>query len=187
MKSLNKWVICYFHCLKSIRNDDLFKECIHRVVFFIWSIYHKKVFFFQLVAFKKYAIMKCLLFQLVVMNNYRKQPQRGVPWNQLKSETLCLFETLYLLNALKEPVQIVQVGIKPRGERGEGGSSKVWGHHDWSVVYCDIEIYSDDFVFIADIIWWAWESIWGQWQVLRRVLLPLLLQVRPASFWFGIV
>ena len=43
------------------------------------------------------------MFQLVTMDIYRKQSLRGVPWNQLKSENI---ETLYLLSALKEPVQI---------------------------------------------------------------------------------
>ena len=37
------------------------------------------------------------------MNIYRKQSLRGVPSNQLKSENI---EILYLLSALKEPVQI---------------------------------------------------------------------------------
>ena len=37
------------------------------------------------------------------MNIYQKQALRGVPWNQLKLEN---FETLYLLSALKELVQI---------------------------------------------------------------------------------
>ena len=41
--------------------------------------------------------------QLIVMNIYWKQSLRGVPLNQVKSENL---ETLYLLSALKEPVQI---------------------------------------------------------------------------------
>ena len=59
---------------------------------------------FQLVAFKIYAIVNrsSLLFQLVVMNIYRKQSLRDVPWNQLKSDNT---ETLYLLSALKGPVQ----------------------------------------------------------------------------------
>ena len=42
------------------------------------------------------------MFQLVAMNIYWKQSQRGVPWNQLKLENI---EILYLLSALKEPVQ----------------------------------------------------------------------------------
>ena len=37
------------------------------------------------------------------MNIYMKQSLKGVPWNQLKSENV---ETLYLLSALKEPVQM---------------------------------------------------------------------------------
>ena len=44
-----------------------------------------------------------LLFQLVDMNIYWKQSLRDVPGSQLKSENI---ETLYLLSALKEPVQI---------------------------------------------------------------------------------
>ena len=53
---------------------------------------------------KKYAIdEKSLPFQLVAMNNYRKQSLTGVPWNQLKLENI---DILYLLSALKEPVQI---------------------------------------------------------------------------------
>ena len=37
------------------------------------------------------------------MNIYRKQCLIGVPWNQIKSENI---ESLYLLSALKETVQI---------------------------------------------------------------------------------
>ena len=43
------------------------------------------------------------MFQLVAMSTYWKQSLRGVPWNQLKSGNI---ETLYILSALKEPVQI---------------------------------------------------------------------------------
>ena len=42
-------------------------------------------------------------FQMVAMNINGKQSLRGVPWNKLKSENT---ETLYLLGAMKEPVQI---------------------------------------------------------------------------------
>ena len=66
--------------------------------------HNKKSWLFQLVAFKIYAVVNrsSLLFQLVVMNIYRKQSLRDVPWNQLKSDNI---ETLYLLSALKRPVQ----------------------------------------------------------------------------------
>ena len=61
----------------------------------IWCIDYKKVYLFQLVAFKKiYFNEKCLLFQLVVMNNYRKQSQKGVLWNQLKSENIDILYSL---------------------------------------------------------------------------------------------
>ena len=43
------------------------------------------------------------LFQLVAMNIYWKQALGDVPWNQFNSENI---EILYLLSALKEPVQI---------------------------------------------------------------------------------
>ena len=43
------------------------------------------------------------MFQLVAMNIYQSQSLRSVPWNQLKSENT---ETLYLLSAMKEAVQI---------------------------------------------------------------------------------
>ena len=43
------------------------------------------------------------MFQFVAMSTYWKQSLRGVPWNQLKSGNI---ETLYILSALKEPVQI---------------------------------------------------------------------------------
>ena len=43
------------------------------------------------------------MFQFAAMSTYWKQSLRGVPWNQLKSGNI---ETLYILSALKEPVQI---------------------------------------------------------------------------------
>ena len=43
------------------------------------------------------------MFQLVAMNIYQAQALTGVPSNQLKRENI---ETLYLLSALKETVQI---------------------------------------------------------------------------------
>ena len=43
------------------------------------------------------------MFQLFAMKIYQNQSLRGVPWNQLESENI---KTLYLLSALKEPVQI---------------------------------------------------------------------------------
>ena len=64
----------------------------------------KKVYLFQLIAFKIEAIIKdSLLLQLVAMNIYWQQSLRDVPWNQFNSENI---EILYLLSALKEPVQI---------------------------------------------------------------------------------
>ena len=61
MKLLNKCVICYFHYLKSILNDDSFKEYINAVILI------------------------------------------NLKYNQFNSENI---EILYLLSALKEPVQI---------------------------------------------------------------------------------
>ena len=46
---------------------------------------------------------KNVLFQLFTMNIDGKQWPRGVSWNQIMSEKI---DTLYLLSALKEPVQI---------------------------------------------------------------------------------
>ena len=87
-----------FNYLKIILLDDSFKEIKPMVL--LKCIYcNKKSLLFQLVVFKRYAIIKTvLLFQLVAMNNYWKQSLRCVPWNQLKSENI---ETLYLLSSQK--------------------------------------------------------------------------------------
>ena len=66
----NVLYICYFHYLKRILNDELFKECINSLVL----INSKCMLLFQLVAFKIYVIIK-ILFQLV----YQKQLLRYVP------------------------------------------------------------------------------------------------------------
>ena len=66
----NVLYICYFHYLKRILNDELFKECINSLVL----INLKCMLLFQLVAFKIYVIIK-ILFQLV----YQKQLLRYVP------------------------------------------------------------------------------------------------------------
>ena len=66
----NVLYICYFHYLKRILNDELFKECINSLVL----INSKCMLLFQLVAFKIYVITK-ILFQLV----YQKQLLRYVP------------------------------------------------------------------------------------------------------------
>ena len=68
----------------------------------IQNICHKKICFNWL-PLKICYNEKGLLFQLVAMSNYWKQPLRGVLWNQLKSENIDIF---YLLSALKEPLQI---------------------------------------------------------------------------------
>ena len=80
--------ICHFHYLKSILNDDSFKEYIKPMVS---------------INSKIYVIIKSLFLQLVAMNIYQRQPLRGAPWNQQKSENI---ETLYHLSELKEPVHI---------------------------------------------------------------------------------
>ena len=66
----NALYICYFHYLKRILNDELFKECINSLVL----INLKCMLLFQLVALKIYVIIK-ILFQLV----YQKQLLRYVP------------------------------------------------------------------------------------------------------------
>ena len=66
----NVLYICYFHYVKRILNDELFKECINSLVL----INSKCMLLFQLVAFKIYVIIK-ILFQLV----YQKQLLRYVP------------------------------------------------------------------------------------------------------------
>ena len=60
MKLFNKCFICYSHCLKSILNDDLFKEYINPLVCINLKEYAiiKKKLLFQQVAFKVYAIIK---------------------------------------------------------------------------------------------------------------------------------
>ena len=60
LKLFNKCVICYLHDLKSILNDDLFKECVNLVVIINYKLYNiiKKVYLFQLVAFKICAVVK---------------------------------------------------------------------------------------------------------------------------------
>ena len=59
MKLFKKCVICYFHYLKGILNDDLFKEYINPAVLVnLKYLLYKKVYLFQLVAFKIYAAVK---------------------------------------------------------------------------------------------------------------------------------
>ena len=51
MEFFNKCVICYFYWLKSILNDDSFREYINPVVFInLKYSYIKKSFFYQLVS-----------------------------------------------------------------------------------------------------------------------------------------
>ena len=83
MKLFNKCVICIFSFLKSILKSTSIQWFL-----LIWNICYNK---------------KSLLCQLVVLNIYRKQSLRVVLWNHFKSGNI---ETLYLLSALKEPVQI---------------------------------------------------------------------------------
>ena len=83
VKLFNKCGICIFRFLKSILRSTSIQWFL-----LIWNVCYNK---------------KSLLCQLVVLNIYRKQSLRVVLWNHFKSGNI---ETLYLLSALKEPVQI---------------------------------------------------------------------------------
>ena len=105
MKLLYQSVICYFHYLKSIPNDNSFKEQINSALFINlnYSIV-KNVYLFRLVGFKINAIIKS---KFIVPIGCHKQPLEAFtercPWNQLKWENI---EISYLVKALKEPLQI---------------------------------------------------------------------------------
>ena len=59
MKLVNKCVVCYFHYLKTILNNDLFNEYNNQWLLLIYNIcYNKKSLLLQLVAFNIYAILK---------------------------------------------------------------------------------------------------------------------------------
>ena len=81
--------MCYVLLSLSKKHSEWFIKRIHQPIGF-W-------------CFEIYAIVKKLLFQLVVRSICLKESLRDVPWNQLKSENT---ETLYFLSALKEPEQI---------------------------------------------------------------------------------
>ena len=58
-KLFNRCVVCYFHYLKTILNNDLFNEYNNQWFLLIYNIcYNKKSLLLQLIVFNIYAILK---------------------------------------------------------------------------------------------------------------------------------